>query len=248
MKQYLKILQLSIIVCFGSCQENLSADEILEKSIETHGGKSWEKANFSFVFRDRQYSIDRNPGKYIYTRSFNDSIGYVKDSLVNSTEFSRHVNDSMVELSEEWMGKYSNSVNSVLYFMQLPYILRDPAVRLELVGTAAIGESPYHALRVTFKEESGGEDFEDEYRYWVHSDKYTVDFLAYNYQTEGGGTRFREAINRRKVGDLMIQDYINYAPTEKFPPLDSLPAMWENNQLEEVSRIINTEVRTIEKK
>jgi hypothetical protein len=245
-KSTLKFAILVATTALYACERSPSAEEILEKSIVAHGGDAWETASFSFDFRDKSYSIQRQADQYTYTRSFSDSTGRVLDSLVNSVDFIRYINDTAVQLTEEWVGKYSNSVNSVLYFVQIPYILRDPAVCLELVGSAYIGESSYYTLKVTFAQEGGGEDFEDEYRYWVDTENYTVDFLAYNYQTEGGGTRFREAINRRNVGELLIQDYINYAPKEKFPPLDSLPGMWENDQLQEVSRIINTDVRIID--
>ena len=46
----------------------------------------------------------------------------------------RTVNGAKIDtLSEEWIGKYSRSVNSVAYFAFLPYGLNDPSVFKTLV-------------------------------------------------------------------------------------------------------------------
>jgi hypothetical protein len=45
-----------------------------------------------------------------------------------------------------------------------------------------------------------------------------MDYLAYSYLEDEGGTRFRKAYNRRRVNGLIFQDYVNY----KGPNPDSL--------------------------
>ena len=47
--------------------------------------------------------------------------------------------------------------------------------------------------------------------------------MAYNYLTDGGGTRFRVAYNQRTIGPIRVQDYRNLKPNATFTPLDSLP-------------------------
>ena len=86
-------------------------------------------------------------------------------------------------------------------------------------------------LKVTFKEEGGGEDFQDEYRYWINQKNHEIDYLAYNYLTDGGGTRFRRAINKRKIVGIFFQDYVNYKPFQKFEQLDSLPSLFEQERV-----------------
>ncbi len=179
---------------------------------------------------------------YTYTRSFQDSVGVVYDVLINSNDFKRTVDDYDVVLTEEWKKRYGNSVNSVLYFFQIPYVLNDPAARKFYLGEVMINGKSYHIIKVTFNEEDGGKDFEDEFRYWINQETKLVDYLAYNYLTDGGGTRFRQAINRREVDGLVVQDYINYKANEKFPLLDDLPRLFEKDSLIELSRIINTNV------
>jgi hypothetical protein len=71
---------------------------------------------------------------------------------------------------------------------------------------------------------------------------FEVNYLAYNYITDGGGVRFRSAINKRRVDGLLIQDYINYAPANKKTPLSDLIAQFEKEALIERSRIVNSDI------
>lgn len=222
------------------------AEEILTRSISAHGMDKLDSIAIKFRFRDKIYTLERNTDGYFYTRSFQDSAGQITDSLVNSTDFSRFLNNQPVFVPVRWEKKYANSVNSVLYFFQIPWILQDPAAQVTYVDQITIKNEPYYTLKVEFSKEGGGVDYDDEFRYWVHANNYTVDYLAYNYHTEEGGTRFRVAVDRKRIEGILFQDYINYAPVEKFPPLDSLPSLYQKNQLEEVSRIINENIRIIE--
>ena len=72
-----------------------------------------------------------------------------------------------------------------------------------------------------------------------------MDFLAYNYQTDGGGTRFRKAIDQRRVDGVLFQDYENYKPQKRFVALDSLPFLFAQGQLLKVSEIKNENIRFI---
>ena len=90
--------------------------------------------------------------------------------------------------------------------------MNDLAVKKTDQGIKQIKGESYHQIKVSFQIENGGEDFEDEYLYWIDVNTFEVDYLAYNYITDGGGVRFRSAINKRRVDGLLVQDYINYAP------------------------------------
>lgn len=238
-----RFFQLLILVMIFSCgKASFSAQEIIDQSIETHGCNTFYAHSVLFDFREYEYSVDRSIDPYVYTRKRTDSTGVLIDSLFSSSLLKRYISDTLVSLDAEWQTKYANSVNSVLYFFQLPCLLNDPAVIKELVGTTQIEGELYYQIKVQFKAEGGGDDFQDVYMYWIHSTQYTMDYLAYNYQVEGGGTRFRKAINRRKVNGLIVQDYINFKAEEKFPLLENLPVLYEKGQLQELSRINNENV------
>ena len=216
--------------------------EVIDQAIIAHGQNLFENATLSFSFRDKQYSARRSDTSYAYTRSFKDGSALIEDMLINSTHFSRKKNGVSIEVSKEWADKYSRSINSVLYFFQLPYVLNDPAVKKIDQGIKRIKDENYHQIKVSFQVENGGEDFEDEYLYWIHVNSFEVDYLAYNYITDGGGVRFRSAINKRRVDGLLIQDYINYAPANKKTPLSDLIAQFEKEALIERSRIVNSDI------
>ena len=216
--------------------------EVIDQAIIAHGQNLFENATLSFSFRDKQYSARRSDTSYAYTRSFKDGSALIEDMLINSTHFSRKKNGVSIEVSKEWADKYSRSINSVLYFFQLPYLLNDPAVKKTYQGIKQIKGESYHQIKVSFQIENGGDDFEDEYLYWVDVNNYEIDYLAYNYITDGGGVRFRSAINKRRVDGLLVQDYINYAPVDKKMPLSDLITQFEKEALIERSRIVNSEI------
>ena len=216
--------------------------EIIDQAIIAHGQHLFENATLSFLFRDKQYSAKRSATAYIYTRSFKDSSAFIEDMLINSTHFSRKKNGASIEVSKDWAGKYSRSINSVLYFFQLPYLLNDPAVKKIDQGIKQIKGENYYEIKISFQIENGGEDFEDEYLYWIDVNTFEIDYLAYNYITDGGGVRFRSAINKRRVNGLLVQDYINYAPLNKKIPLSNLITEFEKGTLVELSRIINSDI------
>ena len=216
--------------------------EVIDQAIIAHGQHLFENATLSFLFRDKQYSARRSDAEYIYTRSFKNGSALIEDMLINSTDFSRKKNDVSIEIEKEWAEKYSRSINSVLYFFQLPYLLNDLAVKKIDQGIKQIKGENYYQIKVSFQIENGGEDFEDEYLYWIDVNTFEIDYLAYNYITDGGGVRFRSAINKRRVDGLLVQDYINYAPVDKKMPLSDLITQFEKEALIERSRIINSEI------
>ncbi|MCC5936357.1 MAG: hypothetical protein JJU34_03655 [Lunatimonas sp.] len=219
-----------------ACQPRTEAEKIVDAAIEAHGGKAFETSIIYFDFRDRAYEIFKSPNAFRYVREFSDSTGFVRDVLDNAG-FVRTVNGEVVDLPDERVRAFSNSVNSVAYFAFLPYGLNDQAVYKAYLGETELDGKAYHVVKVTFSEDDGGEDFEDEFLYWINRDTYTVDYLAYLYYTEGGGVRFRKVTKRHEVGGLILQDYENYKPKDKHTPLEELETLYRNWELELLSEI-----------
>jgi len=163
--------------------------------------------------------------------------------VLNNKGLFREINGQKVSLSPKDSSAYSNSVNSVLYFALLPYFLNDPAVNATYLGEADIKGEPYHEIMVTFSKEGGGKDHEDEFVYWIHQERHTMDYLAYNYLTDGGGARFREAYNTRTVEGIRFADYINYKPEGDSRDVATFDSLFEAGKLEELSRIDSENVQ-----
>lgn len=216
--------------------------QIIDVVIAQHGGDKYKKVKVSFDFRKKHYSYMKNEGKFQFERSFeDDSLGKIHDVL-NNEGFTRKANDKVLDITEEWKGKYSNSVNSVMYFTFLPFNLNDGAVIKKYKGEVTIKGKTYHQIQVTFKKEGGGEDHSDVYMYWFNKDKNTMDYFAYSYDVNEGGVRFREAFNPRVIEGITFLDYNNYKAA-KGTPLTDLPKMFNEDQLKLLSKIENEQIK-----
>jgi hypothetical protein len=234
------VFLLSSVILLSSCGKN-NPQTIVDSSIEAHGGKLFENVHIEFDFRNRHYTSHRQGGIFTYTREFKDSTGNVRDVFSNDG-FYREINGQRAKITEERAKAFSNSVNSVIYFALLPYGLNDRAVQKEYVNQTEINGKRYHVIRITFKKEGGGKDYEDVFLYWIDQESKKVDYLAYTYETDGGGIRFREAFNRRVIEGILFQDYINYEPADSSVALDDMENLYKNGQLKKLSDIVLEDV------
>jgi hypothetical protein len=245
MKKTLVFLLISCILFTISCNDDApTAAQIVEKSMQAHGVDQMRYAQMDFKFRGIDYSVQRRGGEYVYERSFQQGSSRVVDQLSN-TGFERRINDSIVQLADTVSTRYAAAVNSVIYFAQLPYGLDSDAVNFEHLGMDSIRDQNYHEIKVTFDEQGGGEDHEDEFVYWINSKDHMVDYLAYSYCEEDCGSRFRESVNRRNIQDIVVQDYHNYKSLQAGIELHEMDDLFEMDQLDQVS-VIKTEFAEIE--
>ncbi|MEZ4828884.1 MAG: DUF6503 family protein [Bacteroidia bacterium] len=209
---------------------------IVDQAIAAHGGDKFLHAEISFSFRDRKYLSLRDNGHFQFERIFIENGDSIRDVLSNEGFF-REVNGQRVAIPDSMALKYSNSVNSVIYFAVLPFGLNDPAVQKSYLGEVEIKAVPYHKIKVTFGQDGGGVDFEDEFVYWFRTDNFRMDYLAYLYHTEGGGMRFRKAYNTRTIGGLVISDYVNYEADPRQYRVEQTDSLFEAQSLKELSVI-----------
>lgn len=249
-----KLLSVSLFVLIlGACtaptvkekSPKNSADAIVDSAIAAAGGNKYENAKISFNFRGTPYSSMRSGGEYTYTRSQTDSAGNTTLDILNNNGFSRTRNEQPINLPDSAKRIYANSVNSVHYFMQLPYGLNDAAVNKTLLDTVSIRGNNYFKIKVTFDEEGGGEDHEDVFLYWFDVEDYSMDYLAYSFHVDGGGMRFREAVNNRKIEGISFSDYRNYKPRRKDIEFEEIDQLFNNNELELLSKIENTNIQVV---
>lgn len=237
MKKILIALYIIAVFSLTSCNNNpLSAQEIVKQSIKAHGADVAANAVLEFNFRGIDYSADRSEGTFIYQRKF-DNAGQLTIDRLDNAGFKRSINDSIIQLPDSLSTRYSASLNSVIYFAQLPYGLDGDAVILENLGVEKIKDQSYHQIKVTFKENGGGEDFEDVFVYWINVNDFMVDYLAYSFCEEDCGVRFRESVNRRNLNGIIVQDYNNYRSTQIDPALQSLDTAFEAGELILMSEI-----------
>jgi len=225
------------LVLFASCSSRTEAEKIIDKAIEAHGGDIYDNSKIEFDFRNIHYTIFKAANEFEYIREFSDSTGNVVD-LLNNEGFIRTVNGAKIDtLSEEWIGKYSRSVNSVAYFAFLPYGLNDASVFKTSLGETEINGEKYDLIKVTFAEEGGGDDFDDEFLYWIGKEDSIIDFMAYSYHTDGGGVRMREVSAVQEVGGIRFQNYLNLKPADESVSVEKMQELYDTGDLELLSEI-----------
>ncbi|WP_323757851.1 DUF6503 family protein [Roseivirga sp.] len=217
--------------------------EIVDEAIAFHGMGGLNNAEFSLTFRDIDYTYNNSSGLFEYTRTQVDSVGQTVFDVMNNSGLVRLTDGDTTDISEEDRAAYTRSVNSVIYFFRLPFGLNDAAVNKTYVGEKEIKGKTYYEVKVTFAQEGGGEDFDDVFLYWFDKEDYSMDYLAYLYHTDGGGMRFREAINPRRVNGILIQDYLNLKPEDERMDIMNIADLHHAGELEVLSEIINEDVK-----
>ncbi|WPP48576.1 DUF6503 family protein [Catalinimonas niigatensis] len=220
----------------AACQPQHEAQQIIDQAIAVHGGKQLAQSRLSFDFRKKHFEVAIDQGLFRYESILKDSLGTMHDVLDNQG-FDRMINGEKLNLSEEDKERFKNTLNSVIYFALLPFPLNDPAANKKYLGETSIKGEPYDEIEVTFSEDGGGADHEDVYIYWIHQQNKTMDYLAYSFHVDGGGTRFREAYNVREIEGIRFADYINYESTEENFALEDYEKLFEEGKVEELSRI-----------
>lgn len=237
-----KIISIIVVLAVGvlcfSCNQRTQAEKIVDAAIEAYGGELYESSIIDFDFRNIHYTIYKTPTAFEYIREFSDSTGIIRDVL-NNSGFVRTLDGTPIDtLTEERIGAYSRSINSVAYFAYLPYGLNDAAAVKTYLGETEINEKKYHLIKVTFVPEGGGEHYEDEFLYWIGVEDYSLDFLAYSYHTDGGGVRMREVSEVMEVGGIRFQNYLNLKPEDKNTPVEKMQELYLSGNLELLSKII----------
>ena len=212
------------------------ADNIINEAILSHGGKLYDHADYTFIFREKEYRFTNQGEAYTYQVKNGNTTDILSNGILK-----RYVGEKEVSLSSKDQNRYRNALNSVIYFATLPHKLKDKAVYKKFIETTTIKGSNYDAIEVTFDEKGGGEDHEDTFYYWVNQSTRHIDYLAYSYKVNNGGIRFRSAFNRRAIGGITFQDYVNWK-AEIGTPLKDLPKLFEQNKLKEVSQILTENI------
>ncbi|GAA0871669.1 hypothetical protein GCM10009117_08150 [Gangjinia marincola] len=229
------ILIALVFSCRNTPQQKLTAQEIVDKAIYKACGDSCGKAVVSFSFRGNRYKHTRNEGIYELDRITEDSV--VTRDILSNNGFKRLINGKEIMVPDSLRQNYADAVNSVHYFVRIPYGLNANAVNKKLAGEAQINGKSYYEISVTFDEKGGGTDFHDKFIYWIEKNEFTVDYLAYSFDVNDGGIRFREAYNPRIIKGFRFVDYHNLKPKDKTTPLTDLDSLFSAGELVKVSDI-----------
>ena len=245
------LLACVFLLALGTCapatsdasEPAVTAEAIIERSVIHHGMERFDSVLIELTFRDHDYAFINDHGRFAYMRMGTDSLGAEVHDLLTNQGLERIYNGDSKALSPKDSAAYASSVNSVRYFFMLPYSLLDPAVNAELLDSVSIEGVAYDCVRITFDQEGGGTDFDDVYHYFFRRDSGALDYLAYTFEVDGGGLRFRKAVNQRRVDGVLVQDYLNFGVDGPDRGIDSVAARYTSGELPQLSVIENTEVQ-----
>jgi hypothetical protein len=139
---------LFFLLLFTACQppNSNTVEEIIKQSNVVYGFDN-QAYQIDFDFRDYHYSLERSQGFYSYSRQTFKEEKKIVDLMTTVDKLKRFENDSLIVLQDSIRKLYSNSLNSVMYFFQLPRPLQDPAVNAELLNSVVIEGNPYWTLK-----------------------------------------------------------------------------------------------------
>lgn len=244
-KWVLFLMFLAAAVILASCgKEEIDPQKVVDEAISAHGGGNYKNVIIEFDFRDKHYKAEYGEWKFVYERTYHDSaLGNVRDVKSSDSTY-REVNGEWVPISGKQRGSIDGGVNSVIYFATLPRALNDKAVIKKYLGDTEINGKEYHEIEVTFKQQGGGEDFQDRYVYWFNKEDKTMDYLAYYFFVNESGSRFREVYNERRVGGILFSDHHNFTNDElEFGTIEKYDSVMNAGGLEKVSEIIIENVK-----
>ena len=232
------IFFLILAFVFGSCNTSLTdPQQIIDKAIVAAGGEKYTNSIIEFDFRERHYIAIREGGKFSYQRVFRDSTKTFHD-FVSNDGFKREIDGVVADVADSMKVKYTSSTNSVIYFALLPYGLNDAAVQKKFLGETIMDGKAYYKVEVSFRQDGGGEDFQDMFNYWVSKDDFSIGYLSYSFsENDETSSRLRKAYNPRRIGNILFLDYINYKPKDNKVRFDQLEELYEKDELEELSKI-----------
>ncbi|MBX2799790.1 MAG: hypothetical protein KTR31_19080 [Myxococcales bacterium] len=212
------------------------AQRLVRQAQKAHGMHRLRDVQITFTFRDTPYRLWLGDGAYRYERDVTQDDGALRVDRLEGWTLTSILDGQPLSLPAETTEGRRRSLNSVAYFALLPRPLTDDAVVATYGGRQQLRESPYDVLDVRFREDGGGDDHDDHFRYWLDPKSHRIAYLAYTFSRGEGGVRIREATATHEVGGLVLLDYVNHGRNVT-QDLRAAVAEFEAGTLPEVSRI-----------
>jgi hypothetical protein len=236
MKQFAYLFLFLLVACSKKDQD-LTAQQIIDKTMHSSGADKVANATIKFTFRTKEYTAIRKQGVFELSKQYFTADSLKVKQVLSNTGYLRFINNKTVPVVDSLIAASANAINSVHYFSVLPFGLNSPAVQKKLLKSTQIKGKEYYKLEIRFSEQGGGEDFEDVFLYWIEKESFLIDYLAYSYHTNGGGMRFRAVKNQNWTEGIRFVNYDNYKPVAPSIKFNTIDAAFRNKELKKVSEI-----------
>ncbi len=210
--------------------------DIIRRAVRAHGHDKLAEATVQFRFRGTPYRMSRRGGRYRFERTVRRN-GRVLAEVLTNDGYAPTLDGQPLSLPAPQRDARRRSLNSVVYFASIPFVLEDPAVRPRAGEPMTIKGRIYDTVEVRFTADGGGDDHDDVFLYWFDRETARLDYLAYSFRTGEGGVRLRVATDHTEVGGMTFIQWENYGLPDRRIPLDTLPARWLESRLPRLSAI-----------
>jgi len=213
--------------------------EIVDRSIERHGGELFRHVEISLTLSSLSGSFD------IVSAVSDGRFDYTVERLRDGVRQRWHqTNDGVwrsddgveIELDDEGRRRAMDFVSARLYFCFLPWRLNDPSTFKEDLGVETWEGRTLHKVKVTFTSGSST-DADDEYLYWFDPDSAQLVQFAYSFKANDGGLRFRRLVDYRRIGGILFADQENYAVDGGGLSVDQITPQFVNDSMRMLSKI-----------
>ncbi|MEM6927590.1 MAG: DUF6503 family protein [Myxococcota bacterium] len=215
-----------------------TVDEVLKDAAEAHGLARDQRLDVAFSFRGTPYRLHLDGTDVRYERTVE---GIVQRLRGNRFEVLR--DGEPLALPPQQSDGLRRSLNSVGYFATLPRPLFDEAVIATSLGRTSLAGRQWDTVEVAFREEGGGDDHDDVFRYWFDPTTHELGFLAYTFTVNDAGVRLRKVIARHDVEGVVLVDWSNHGWNGRGHTIEAAVKAFEAGTLPQLSTIELDEIQ-----
>lgn len=215
--------------------------EIVQRSIEFHGGPLYtaSTASFDICSRSGCFAVTSTMEGGLFTHTVQEAQGE-RQRWVRTTNDSVEVREfgRPLDVAPDQQQAWRDWVMQRVYFALLPFRLADPSVLYQDLGPTDWQGRALHRVHVTF-ETGSSTDASDEYMYWFDPESARLEQFAYTYVNTNGtrGLRFRRLHNYRRIGGILLFDQENLGRDDHSLPLVEVTAETVAERLRPVSQV-----------
>ena len=226
-----------------AAEDHVDVDALLAAAVEAAGLHEPDGMELRFQFRGTPYRLWLQGRRSIYERRIRSDAGVTRTERLEGDTFTATVGDNVLPLSSEQAGALRRSLNSVAYFALMPRPLEDDAVIATSLGATTLGGQSWDTIDIRFREEGGGDDHDDVFRYWFHPETHRLGYLAYTFATGKGGVRVRKVVGAHEVDGVVLLDWVNHGRNGQGLTIDDAVRELEAGTLPELSTIALEDVQ-----
>jgi len=229
------IILVVVVFSFTGCKNSpkeLSAEDILEKTIIAHGGDSYNNSIITFGLDDLQYKLLRNN-----TVRQSEITRHIDSTVYKATYkngYTQHyIND--IEQQETYFSKkfIDARLDGFSFIFSIPHSLKRNSIKLKKLEDVKIKNINYYVVKAT--EEIIDKNDINEFIIYVNPKTFLVEYTAQEYDLHLNLKIFKRAHNTRTIENIVFSDYYLFKPHLDTTKLENLYKYFNVNDLKELN-------------